>query len=56
MWHINMLLCEVVEKPKSAEGWILLLRLRQDLNLAFRQLFIWKTSGLFEEALSPVAE
>jgi hypothetical protein len=56
MLRINMPLCEVALKPKSAEGWMLLFRLRENLNLAFRKFFISGNSGPFEEASSPVVE
>jgi len=45
MSHINVLHCEAVEKPKSAEGWMFLFRLRLELNLAFQSSLSRKTLG-----------
>jgi len=36
MLHINVLHCELVEKPKSAEGWMFLFRPKLELNLSFQ--------------------
>ena len=57
MLHINVPQCELVEKPKTAEGWMLLFCPQVRAQSRVTQFFISGNSGPFEEAsLSLVTE
>jgi hypothetical protein len=47
--YVNILHCEVVEKPRTAEGWMLLFHSRVELHFVFRCSLSQKPQGYLKE-------